>query len=423
MNTYITIVALLAIAAPAALAQNSETPWAVHAIDSGLSGGDGVRMHDADGDGDLDVAVAWEQADASRLYLNPGATQAAMGSWPSVNVGPAKSVEDAVMADVDGDGRVDVISATEGGSQQLIVHFAPRSGDYLDAAGWSTVAFPQSLAGKRRWMFSTTFDVNGDGHLDIVSGGKSGDAKIAWFEAPAKNKRDLSAWKFHVMGDVGWVMSLVPEDMDGDGDLDVLVSDRNLEGGLQGARWLENPGIGSRQTRPWKNHFISVPNVEAMFLRLHDMDGDGDRDVVVPLRLNELKDSLENPSRLRWYERRDKTGRNWKPHEIAYPGNVGKSKGCAVGDIDGDGRLDIVLSHASADAPLSGMVWLSYKKSVFDPVWERHEISGPDGSKYDRIELLDFDGDGDLDAMTTEENFGKGSLGIGAIWYENPSSE
>ncbi|MCK4960382.1 MAG: hypothetical protein KAT00_13300 [Planctomycetes bacterium] len=30
------------------------------------------------------------------------------------------------------------------------------------------------------------------------------------------------------------------------------------------------------------------------------------------------------------------------------------------------------------------------------------------------------DGDGDLDAMTTEENFGDDSLGIGVIWYENP---
>jgi hypothetical protein len=408
----------------------ADKPWKHHAIDVGLSGGDGVRLHDWEGDGDLDVVVGWEQAGASRLYINPGATPKAKKLWPSVDVGPAKSIEDAVMADVDGDGRVDVISATEGGSAKLIVHFAPKKGDAMAPELWETKAFPKSLAGDRRWMFSTTFDVNGDGRLDIVSGGKSKGAVIAWFEAPAADRRDLSAWKFHKMSDVGWVMSLVAQDMDGDGDLDVIASDRRRDVGLQGAWWLENPatphspGNNDVFSKPWARHWISEKNVEAMFLRPHDMDGDGDQDVVVPIRLNELKENpgyLDNPSRLRWYERLDATGQNWKTHEIAYPANTGKSKGCAVGDITGDGRVDIVLSHASANAPLSGMVWLSYRDSVFDAVWVRHEMSGPNGSKFDRVELLDVDGDGDLDVMTTEENFGPKSVGLGAIWYENPT--
>ncbi len=407
----------------------TELPWKHHAIDHGLSGGDGVRLHDADGDGDLDVAVGWEQAGASRLYLNPGARQAAKRRWPMIDVGPASSVEDAVMADVDGDGRVDVISATEGNARSLIVHFAPTSGDYTESAAWSTVEFPKQLAGNRKWMFSTTLDVNEDGRLDIVAGGKDADAKIAWFEAPEANRRDLASWKFHAIGDVGWVMSLVSSDMDGDGDFDLLVADRRREG-LQGARWLENPGVNGIQTKPWRNHFISVPNVEAMFVRLHDLDADGDLDVVVPMRLNEIEnpkdrdysDPSRNPSRLRWYERLDASGQNWRRHEIAYPADVGKSKGVAVGDIDGDNRLDIVVSHASAKAPMSGLVWLSYRHTVFDAEWTRHEISGPIGIKYDRIELVDFDGDRDLDVMTTEENAGEDSIGLGAIWYENPSS-
>ena len=421
------LIPLVGVAGPDA---QVETHWKLHPIDRGLSGGDGVRLHDADGDGDLDVAVGWEQAGVSRLYLNPGAGQAAKQAWPKIDVGSAAAVEDAVMADLDADGRMDVISSTEGGSRKLIVHFAPTTGDYADSAAWSTVEFPKELAGDRRWMFATTFDVDEDGHLDIVAGGKGPDAKIAWLEAPPADKRNLASWRFHAIGDVGWVMSLVAEDMDGDGDTDLVVTDRRMDAGLQGARWLENPGVQADLTAAWRNHFISVPNVEAMFLRLHDMDGDGDRDVVVPLRLNEVEDPedgdisepSQNPSRLRWYERLDGTGRNWQRHEIAYPADVGKSKGVAVGDVDGDGRLDIVVSHASARAPLSGIVRLSYQDTVFDRAWKRHEISGPAGSKYDRIELLDFDGDGDLDAITTEENFGEGSVGQGVIWYENPGA-
>jgi hypothetical protein len=64
---------------------------------------------------------------------------------------------------------------------------------------------------------------------------------------------------------------------------------------------------------------------------------------------------------------------------------------------------------------------MEYNNSPKDGRWTDHEISGPLGSKFDRIELIDLDGDGDLDAMTTEENFGPESLGLGAIWYENPT--
>ena len=57
---------------------------------------------------------------------------------------------------------------------------------------------------------------------------------------------------------------------------------------------------------------------------------------------------------------------------------------------------------------------------MFDATWIDHEISGPAGSKFDRIELIGLDGDGDLDVLTTEENDGPDSLGMGVIWYENP---
>ena len=49
--------------------------------------------------------------------------------------------------------------------------------------------------------------------------------------------------------------------------------------------------------------------------------------------------------------------------------------------------------------------------------WRDLEISGPLGVKYDRVELLDLDDDGDLDVLTCEE-----ADNLGVIWYENPLS-
>jgi len=43
-------------------------------------------------------------------------------------------------------------------------------------------------------------------------------------------------------------------------------------------------------------------------------------------------------------------------------------------------------------------------------------VSGPEGVKYDLVALVDLDGDGDLDVITTEE-----TANLGVIWYENPT--
>ena len=61
-----------------------------------------------------------------------------------------------------------------------------------------------------------------------------------------------------------------------------------------------------------------------------------------------------------------------------------------------------------------GIVWLS--NAVVpgsEPV--KHSVSGAQGQKYDRTELVDLDGDGDLDILTTEE-----VEDLGVIWFENP---
>ena len=99
--------------------------------------------------------------------------------------------------------------------------------------------------------------MNEDGHLDIVAGGKDTDAKVAWFEAPETNKRDLSLWGYHEMSNATWIMSMISQDMDGDGDTDIVLTDRRPNGELIGVRWLENPAPGCDQTGPWPNHFIS----------------------------------------------------------------------------------------------------------------------------------------------------------------------
>ena len=394
-------------------------PWRHHTIDVGLSGADGGKLLDADGDGDLDLAVGWEESGVSKIYLNPGIGGGVAETWADIGVGRASNVEDAVMGDIDGDGRVDVVSSTEGSRRRILVHFAPIVGDYTDSSLWTTSEFPLSMGVPHsKWMYAVISDVNEDGHVDIVAGGKDSGAHLGWFEAPATDRRNLASWSYHKMGDVGWTMSLIQADMDGDSDLDFIVSDRKPgSADLVGARWLENPGTGGQGSGLWTNHFIfapSDPSTEIMFMGLADIDRDGDLDVVVPLIV---------PNRLRWYERLDSSGDSWSGHTINLPSGIGsRLKAAKMADLNGDSQLDLVLTISQSSPPLSGVLWFEHEGDPFVSDWVAREISGSIGEKFDDVVMVDLDGDGDLDIITTEENAPPGSIGLGVIWYENPNA-
>jgi hypothetical protein len=106
---------------------------------------------------------------------------------------------------------------------------------------------------------------------------------------------------------------------------------------------------------------------------------------------------------------------SWQPYPIEQPQDVGRYVDVNSGDIDRDGKVDLVFSYSHATGQLSGVVWMRNLGSVFSPVWERNEISGAPGTKFDNVELLDVDGDGDLDAVTSEQ-----TEQLGVVWYENP---
>ncbi len=382
-------------------------PWPIHVIDASSRGADGVRLADVNGDRLMDVTTGWEEGGVTRAYLHPGHA-AAKSTWPAVTVGKTPSVEDAVWVDLDADGNTDVVSCCEGGTRTMFVHWAPKDKPrYLDSAAWKTEPIPGSK-NLMAWMFCTPMQVDGRGGVDLVAAGKGGGARIGWFEAP-QDPRRLDAWKWHPISPAGWIMSLRTVDVDADGDLDLLCTDR--KGEMRGCRWLENPGPGGAQSRPWKNHYVGGRDREVMFMTVADLDADGDDDLLVAVK----------PKSLLFFRRLPDAQPSWRLHTIAMPENTGTGKGVAVGDLDRDGKPDVVFSCEGASGDKSGVMWLSYDKTPTENVWTPHEISGPLGIKFDRLELLDADGDGDLDLFGCEESqpVAGHRHGLGVFWYEN----
>ena len=244
---------LLACLASRCAADNSpsdnwpEGAWLRHTIDDSSRGADGVRLADMNDDGRPDIVSPWEQGGQVRVYLNPGPA-GIRDRWPAVTAGEVGDPEDAFFTDLDGDGRLEVVSSCEGETRSMYVHWAPAELDrLLDPDAWTTQALPAST-GTMAWMYAFAMQVDGEFGTDLIAGGKSEGAGIGWFNAP-ENPRSLADWTWHPLYEAGWVMTIRPSDMDGDGDLDIVATDRRES--RRGALWLEHPGPEKAATTAW----------------------------------------------------------------------------------------------------------------------------------------------------------------------------
>ncbi|MBN1441398.1 MAG: VCBS repeat-containing protein [Planctomycetes bacterium] len=385
--------------------------WRLHSIDAcgEERGADGTAVADLDGDGTADIACPWEQAAQVRLYLSAGGKPA----WRMVAVTPdrwAGPVEDAALGDLDGDGRIDVLAASESG--RIAICWSPRSAEDLGrAAAWKHEELPAAAAIRTAWMNVEAADVDGDGRLDIIAASKTKNAGLYWFRAP-DDPRDLAAWRAHpIDAEISWAMSVIPADLDGDGDLDVLLSDRPSV-----VCWYEHPGADVIGGAPWKQHVIADEGGPYLWAHRHDLDGDGRLDLLVAVfaesaaaREDAEKTVIrwwrapEDPRRVKGWERREIRVRTEDVHS-------GRHKALNAADLDGDGREEIVLT---TEAP--GDVYiLRWRDSIRDELWAVENITGRRKGKYDTVDLLDLDGDGDLDILTSEEHE------LGVFWLENP---
>jgi hypothetical protein len=377
----------------------SGEPWTRHVIDDSSRGADGVRLEDVNGDGLADIATPWEEGGLVRIYLNPGATRA-KEKWPAVTAGRVASPEDAVFADLDGDGAFDVVSSCEGSTRTMYVHWAPRDPSrYLDESAWRTEPIP-ATAGKQMWMFALPLQVDGAGGLDLVAGSKGEGGAIGWLQSPAE-PRDLSAWRYRKLRDAGWIMSLIARDLDGDGHLDVLFSDRT--GPRRGVGWLKNPGPAAAAAgAPWAERMVGATDREVMFCSLLPLEGAGVAAIFAAVKRDRvMRFELPAPA--------------GEPAALAYTfplERFGGAKAVRAATLFGGGKDHLVVTCEGAVPPRSGVFALPLAGGP------AIDISGPAGVKFDLVELLDLDGDGDLDVLTCEE-----TENLGVIWYENPGAE
>jgi len=315
-----------------------------------LHGHCGEVALDVNRDGLTDVVNSGYQPDIAGVWWheNPGPGG---GQWKVHRVHSSPFMEGILLADLNGDGRMDI----------LMNHFRKYGG----AEGEGSVAHVEAVAwlesiDREPWLVARTIapeaedhgcgvgDLDGDGRLDVVS-------RHGWYQAPPDPV--AGQWRLHPDYDLPFRAShpMLVTDVNGDGLNDIIVGN----GHGYGLYWLEQQ-LDAQQKRTFRRHVIEEHYGNFHTMVLTDVNGDGKVDLVTGKRLfgHDGRDESEfDPLFLFWY---DIQGGKFERHVISfnhlqhYPGreNVneppqfacGTGMKITVGDLNADGRLDIVVA-------------------------------------------------------------------------------
>ncbi len=409
---------------------------------------------DADGDGDLDLFVSVDRGAGNEGYeiLWMRNVDGRYSDATSLRGGLRQGDIGLVVADFNGDGFADILHNTgesdvagvEGTGRDnlsLLHRFDPAQNGYGDAqvvAQDYTPAFAMATA-----------DIDADGDLDIVSNlvsfrfedGRHTHDTVFWREnldgkgnmGPgqriAYERNPMWGWGLQSLADI----DLMPVDLDGDGDLDIVRVIHHYDEPRSG--WFENVDgrgeFGPEQEFPWSRialvqdldsdgdtdliavdsgrNILWIENIgDGVFgeprqvatgaprtVSAEDWDGDGDLDLVVPLHSGKY-----------WFENLDGAG-TFGPQQpiVTHRYYIGDA------DLDGDGDQDALLSFYPANDRLaSTLAWCENldgngKLSPIQRIETKHHPSG-----IWEVSTADIDGDGDLDLFSSS---------IGPVWFEN----
>jgi len=211
--------------------------------------------------------IFFDGSDGTYYFQIPASFQE-VGGWPRTKI--TSDSYACGSGDVDDDGLVDVIGATYGGPREIAWWKNPGQG----AGDWEMFVIGEVVA-EVPDRFEAA-DINGDGRLDIVVAEErwnqpAADLNTFWFEAPL-NPKDTH-WNRHTVATQYSTNSLALADLDQDGDVDIITGEH--KGTLDVVVW-ENDGSGLN----WSGHPVGTGHESHIGTRLADLDGDGDLDIV-----------------------------------------------------------------------------------------------------------------------------------------------
>jgi len=349
--------------------------WLQHTVSSSTPHDD-LRIADLNRDGHPDIVTCDASHNSVQWYANDGTG----GTWTATTisgVGQARSVDPT---DVDADGDDDLLVAASG------VGFVALLNASGTGSTWNTVVVDTALASERS-IHAVDFDLDGD--ADFVGGASEapGAGGLKWYE---NLDRSGTNWAGHTLLTSG-VFSVHADDVDGDGDTDIVSSDFRTSGARTNV-WWENLRLGGTN---WIRHEINLLFVTDEIASA-DVDRDADADVLLATSAG-LK-IMENVSGL---------GTTWKTNANSA---IPACTAVALGDINRDGALDVVVSEDS------DLAWWYLPKLPCPTNFPVRRNLDTNAAGPMVMDLADVDRDGNLDVL--------GALDTGnqLVWWRNVSN-
>ena len=226
---------------------------------------------------------------------------------------------------------------------------------------------------------ASVIDVNNDGRPDISAGRN-------WYEGPNFTVKHKDFFEGAEKWNPVWGhFREIALDVNKDGRMDIV--NTCYQTTTMGLWWQENPGD---PTKKWPVHILEPPGpLEGP--ELYDLDGDGDLDILI--------NYFDPKGGVTWYESIDKEP--WLVKHVI--GAEGNDHGNGAGDINGDGRLDIVTRHGWWEAP---------KNPRDDRAWRFHNDWDLNYTASHPMLVYDVNGDGLADIIVGNAH------GYGLFWYE-----
>jgi len=355
--------------------ESIELDFNKHVVAAGVDGACSVHAADVDGDGRLDVLGAAFDADTVTLWTNYGGDPV---SWQEqVLITGFDGAHWVETADLDGDGDLDVIGASQFGGRVVMWR-----NNGADPASWSAEEVDADFAGAQQVRPA---DMNGDGDLDLVGAAYYAD-EVAWWSH--EGGQGLFSLRRTIATDIGGPVSVQVADLDGDGDLDVLTAS------YSGDRidWWRNDG----HAMSWTGVSISDDFRGAHEVRTADFDNDGDTDILgVAFKQNEVH----------WWRNDGGNPVVWT--DLVIDGYFRGVAAASAADFDGDGDVDVLAAAQGSHV----LAWWSNNGG--DPLtWSKYVLDSSFYEVWPNM-AVDMDNDGDTDVLAGARRQNE------IAWWEN----